>query len=107
MPDGYSLEDVLGLGLLASLLGISTDKLQEYVKDITTIPEIILQRLVFIIEVVEILRDACNPLGIPQWFTRERVQLNGRSPAQIFQREWNPSDPESLKVLELASSINV
>lgn len=107
MPDEYTLEDILGFDLLASLLGLSNEKLLEYGKKPHTMPEEVFRRLAFIIEIIEILKGAYNPQGIRQWFSRKRAQLGGKSPAEILKNNWSPEDPGPRLVFETAKGMNI
>ena len=101
-----SLKDVLGPDLLASLLRISKKKLEIYSRKPETIPQEVFLRLAWMVEIVDVLRNAYNDTGIYQWFLRKRVQLGRRSPAQVLKYNWLPGQPNPLKVLVLAKSIN-
>lgn len=103
----FLLIDVLGPDLLASLLGVSKRKLEIYSRKPETIPKEVFLRLAFIVEVAEILRGGYNDKGIYQWFLRKRVQLDYRSPTQVLKYNWFPNQPDPLKILALAKSINI
>lgn len=102
-----SPKKILGLGLLASILNVSEPELKAYIANPGSISEIILRRLAFLIEVVDILKDAYNDRGIRQWFLRKRIQLNDKSPVEILRENWNPENTDPHSVLELAKGINI
>lgn len=101
------LADILGLNLLAGLLNISRETLDEYCKNISIIPEVIEQRLSFLAKLCLILAGAYNKGGARQWFGRRRAQLGNKPPLEMLRNNWNPQDVEPQKILDLAQSINI
>jgi len=102
-----SLEDSLGVDLLAALLHIPKTELFLYDSTSESAPSNIADRVCFIAKIVSILDGAYNDEGMRHWFLRKRAQLNGKSPLQIFYCDWSPTDQEPIVVLQLAENINI
>lgn len=99
------LPGVLGMELLARLLGISLPSARRYRSAARTTPDIVAARLHFLSLVTGDLAGAYNDAGIRQWFTRPRAQLGGKSPAGILSGDWQPSAPEVRRVGRLARAL--
>lgn len=99
------LPEVLGMDLLARLLGISAASARRYRGAARATPDVVAARLHFLSLVAGDLAGAYNDAGIRQWFDRRRAQLGGRSPAEIFTGDWRPSAPEARRVARLAQAL--
>ncbi len=49
------------------------------------------------------LAGAYNGFGIRRWFERPRAQLDGRSPREVLDIDWDPVDPDAARVRVLAA----
>lgn len=96
------LSDVFSYHDLVQLLGISWSEFLRYYCMPGEPPDIVEDRLDVIFEIVGYLRGSHNAFGVRRWFYRTRVQLDGRSPSDILQGDWDPDDDEVQEVLELA-----
>jgi hypothetical protein len=99
------LVGVLGLELVARLLGISASSVRRYKAAARTTPDDVAERLHFLSLVVGDLSGAYNEIGIRQWFERKRAQLNGRSPLDWLKARWRPTQPGPLRVQALARAL--
>jgi hypothetical protein len=75
---------ILGLDLLARLLGISPVSARRYVRATRGTPDDVAVRLHWLALTIGDLAGAYNEVGIRQWFQRKRTQLDGRTPAQML-----------------------
>ena len=100
-----TLYDILGVELLAKLLGISHSSVRRYLLGNRTTPDTISARLHFLAFIVGDLSGAYNDIGVRRWFARPRKQLDGHTPAQYLADDWLPNDVESLRVRKLAHSL--
>ena len=80
------LQDVLGLDLLARLLGISQSSARRYLSGSRSTPDTVAGRLHFLAFVVGDLAGAYNNIGVRRWFERRRERLDGGTPAQALGR---------------------
>lgn len=96
---------VLGADMLARLLGISSPSIRRYARTIRNTPDDVAARLHWLALIVGDLAGAYNEIGIRQWFDRKRVQLDGRTPAQLLTGEWKPDDSGPQLVRNLAHSL--
>jgi hypothetical protein len=96
---------VLGLDLLARLLGISVTSCRRYRANARTTPDDVAERLHFLSLVVGDLAGAYNEIGVRQWFERRRVQLDGRTPFEWLKGRWKPAQPGPRRVQELARAL--
>jgi hypothetical protein len=99
------LTDVLGLELLARLLGISATSVRRYRAIARTTPDDVAERLHCLSLIVGDLAGAYNEFGIRQWFARKRAQLNGRAPMDWLKSQWKPVQPGPLRVRQLARAL--
>jgi len=99
------LSEVLGLELLARLLGISGSSIRRYRANARTTPDDVAGRLHFLSLVVGDLSGAYNEMGIRQWFERKRAQLDGSAPLDMLKGKWNPSRPSPRRVKDLARAL--
>lgn len=96
------LEALLGLELTHRIIfGQPLDATH----DCNNLSDLELARLDFLSEVIENLRGGYNDLGIRSWFLRARVQLNGKSPADILCDNWSPSDSGPQDVLRISETL--
>lgn len=99
------MERILGAELLSALLGISASSLRRYGKGARHTPDAVAVRLHFLALVVADLAGSYNELGVRQWFERRRVQLEGKTPAQLLRGEWNVESSGATRVRELARAL--
>jgi hypothetical protein len=90
---------------LADLLDISLSSLRRYQSGERDTPDDVAARLHFIALVIGDLAGAYNEIGIRRWFQRKRTQLDGRSPATMLGRNWDPDDAAPHRVRALASAL--
>jgi hypothetical protein len=99
------LPDVLGRDLVARLLGIATSSAGRYERGERQTPDDVAARLHFLALVTGDLAGAYNDIGIRRWFDRKRTALDGKSPAQLLAREWQPEDAGPRRVRALARAL--
>ena len=99
------LRDVLGLDLLAHLLGISHSSARRYLSGSRSTPDTVAGRLHFLAFVVGDLAGAYNEIGVRRWFERRRKRLDGSTPAQALGERWSPDDDGPRRVQELARAL--
>jgi len=99
------LADVLGLDLLARLLGISASSIRRYRAAARTTPDDVAERLHFLSLIVGDLSGAYNEIGIRQWFERKRAQLDDRTPLDWLKSRWKPTQTGPRRVQELARAL--
>ena len=99
------LQDVLGLELLARLLGISQSSARRYLSGSRSTPDAVASRLHFLALVVGDLSGAYNNIGVRRWFERRRKRLDGSTPAQAMGERWSPDDDGPLRVQNLAGAL--
>jgi hypothetical protein len=99
------LLDVLGRDLLARLLGIGTTSASRYERGTRETPDDVAARLHFLALVTGDLAGAYNEIGIRRWFDRKRTALDGRSPAQLLSRAWQPEGAGPRRVRGLARAL--
>ena len=90
---------------LADLLNVSVSSLKRYQSGERDTPDHIAARLHFLALVVGDLAGSYNHTGIRRWFQRKRTLLDGRSPAALLAREWDPDDEGPARVRELAHGL--
>ena len=100
-----TLHSILGLNLLAKLLGISQSSVRRYFSGNRSTPDKVAARLHFLAFIVGDLSGAYNDIGVRRWFTRPRKRLNGHTPAQFLADNWKPEDNNPLQVRVLARSL--
>ncbi len=61
--------------------------------------------VVVVVVVVGDLAGSYNEVGIRRWFQRKRTLLDGRSPAALLKRNWDPDDEGPRRVRALARSL--
>lgn len=99
------LVDILGIDLLAGLLGISATSVRRYRAAARSTPDEVAARLHLLTMIVGDLSGAYNEMGIRQWFARKRAQLGGRAPAEFFDGDWDPKATGPVQVRELARAL--
>ena len=90
---------------LAALLDISVSSLRRYQSQERETPDDVAARLHFLALVVGDLAGSYNETGIRRWFQRKRTLLDGRAPAALLKRNWDPDDVEPGRVRELARNL--
>lgn len=90
---------------LAQLLGASPSSLKRYQSGERQTPDLVAARLHFLALVVGDLAGTYNETGIRRWFQRKRTQLDGRAPAALLRRGWDPDDEGPKRVRALARSL--
>ena len=100
-----TLQDVLGLELLARLVGISESSARRYLTGTRSTPDKVADRLHCLAFVAGDLAGAYNEIGVRRWFGRSRDRLDGRTPAQAFGEQWSPDDDGPRRVRELARAL--
>jgi hypothetical protein len=99
------LTDILGIALLAKLLGISVTSLRRYKEAKRSTPDEVAFRLHLLAMIVGDLSGAYNEMGIRQWFGRKRAQLGGRAPEDFFKAGWDPKGIGPVQVRDLARAL--
>ena len=99
------LVEVLGLELLARLVGTSLASARRYASGERNTPEVLAERLHHVAMIVADLAGAYNDLGIRLWFDRSRKLLGGKPPRELLTGAWRPDQREPQRVLELAASL--
>ena len=100
-----TLHDVLGLDLLARLLGISHSSARRYLSGSRNTPDAVAGRLHFLAFVVGDLAGAYNDIGVRRWFDRKRSRLDRNTPAQMLEESWSPDDDGPRRVRELSRAL--
>jgi hypothetical protein len=99
------LAEVVGLELLARLLGISGSSIRRYRANARTTPDDVAERLHFLSLVVGDLAGAYNEIGIRQWFERKRAQLDDHTPLDWLKGRWKPAQARPRRVQDLARAL--
>jgi len=99
------LAEVVGLELLARLLGISGSSIRRYRANARTTPDEVAERLHFLSLVVGDLAGAYNEIGTRQWFERKRAQLDGRAPLDCLKGRWKATQAGPRRVQDLARAL--
>ena len=97
------LNEILGEKILSGLLNRKPEALKKFLENPDKIPTSVEDKLNLINAIVRNLRGSYNYHDIRQWFSRERSQLNGKSPVDIMKKNWWPRDHRVLEVLALSS----
>lgn len=100
-----SVERILGLESMAELIGVSVSSARRYFAGERTTPDGVAARLHFLAFVVGDLAGAYNDVGVRRWFHRPRKLLNGNTPAQLLEGNWEPHDDGPRQVRELAAAL--
>jgi hypothetical protein len=99
------LRAILGLPLLASLVGVAEPSVRRYLAGDRATPDDVAARLHFLALVVGDLAGTYSEIGIRRWFERKRTQLGDRTPREILKRGFRPEDGAPLAVARLARSL--
>lgn len=99
------LERVLGVELLAQLLGVSPSSVRRYAAQARPTPDDVAARLHHLALIVGDLAGSYNDIGVRRWFTRPRAQLGGQSPAAILRGDWDPRADGPTRVRALAAAL--
>jgi len=99
------LRDVLGLELLASLVGVSLASARRYLAGERSTPDDVAARLHFVALVVGDLAGTYDELGIRRWFDRARSALGGRAPRAILGPGFDPESADTRVVARLSRSL--
>jgi uncharacterized protein (DUF2384 family) len=100
-----SLTAVLGYPRLAQLVGASDPSLRRYAAALRNTPDRVAQRIHFLALLTAILRGSFNDFGIRRWFSRPRVALDERAPADLLTGDWTPDDPDPQAAVGLAAQL--
>jgi hypothetical protein len=99
------LVTILGIDLLARLVGVAAVSVRRYASGARPTPDEVAARLHFLALVVGDLAGAYNDIGIRRWFDRARTLLSQRTPAHLLARKWRPEDPGPQQVRQLAQAL--
>ena len=99
------LHRVLGVDLLARLLGISTVSLRCYLSGARRTPDDVAVRLHALALIVGDLAGAYDDAGVRRWFARPRMVLGNRAPVDVLTAGWWPDDREVQQVRGLAHAL--
>ena len=97
--------DMLGLDVLSRLLGTAVPSIRRYRSATRVTPDDVAARLHWLSLIAGDLIGAYNEAGIRQWFDRKRVQLGGKSPAELLAAPWVAGDPNSSAIRNLARAL--
>lgn len=97
--------EIMGDGLLAHILGVSTSSIHRYRSGIRPTPDGVAAKLHFVSLIVADLLGSYNDFGVRRWFSRSRSALSSQSPLDILSGRWGPDDKEALRVKALAASL--
>ena len=89
---------------MATLAGISVSSARRYLAGRRTTPDAVARRLDFLALVVGGLVGSYDEVGVRRWFHRPRELLNGRTPAQLLDGDWDPDDEGPRRVRELVAA---
>ena len=99
------LDVLFGNDRLASLVGVGSSSLRRYLAKDREVPDDVANRVHLVARVVGDLAGSYNDRGIRRWFERPRTQLNGQSPEEILNGQWDTDDPEVTRVANLAADL--
>lgn len=100
VPAPRALLEILGEELLGHLVGLPVASISQAADEGQTA-----DRLAWLGQVVSYLQGAYNNGGIRRWFTRPRVQLDGRSPLEALGPDWKPNAGSAVIALRLAKEL--
>jgi hypothetical protein len=100
-----ALEDLFGTDRLGQLLGTSPASVRRYRSKARSTPDRLAARLHFLATLVGDLGGAYNDFGVRRWFERPRTALDGRTPAELMQGEWDPEELALQRARDLARSL--
>lgn len=90
--------------LLASLLGIGAMSVRRYAKGERTCSDAVAARLHWLALIIDQLEGTYNTYGIRRWFQRPRAALDGQTPLDRLQGNWDPDDEGIQPIVGLAQS---
>jgi hypothetical protein len=99
------LREVLGLELLAKLVGVSLPSARRYLAGERVTPDDVAARLHFVALVVGDLAGTYDELGIRRWFQRQRSALDARAPLELLGHGFDPESAEAKAVARLSRSL--
>jgi len=99
------LRDVLGLELLAALVGVSLPSARRYLAGERATPDDVAARLHFVALVVGDLAGTYDALGIRRWFERPRTALGGRAPRALLGPGFDPDGEAARSVAGLSRAL--
>lgn len=100
-----TMRQILGDEMLGDLLRTSVSSLKRYSGGERSTPVEIADRLHWLAMVVSDLAGSYNEFGMRRWLSRERSQLDGRSPREMLGRRWQSNDASARRVRALAASL--
>jgi hypothetical protein len=99
------LADLLGIDLMAKLVGIAPASVRRYLTGDRATPDAVAARLHWVALIAGDLAGSYNEFGIRRWFLRPRSQLDGKAPADALAGDWSPDDPGPIAVRALATRL--
>jgi hypothetical protein len=99
------LADLLGIDLLARLVGIAPASARRYLAGDRATPDPVAARLHWLALIAGDLAGSYNEFGIRRWFLRPRSQLDGKAPADVLAGEWSTDDPGPGAIRALATRL--
>lgn len=99
------LAGLLGLDLVAGLVGASRASARRYRTGQRQTPDDVATRLHALAMICADLAGSYNDFGIRRWFARPRSALDGRTPAEVLAGGWAPEDPGPQQVRRLAAAL--
>lgn len=97
--------DTLGEELVAGLVGTSPSSIRRYAAGGRTTPQDVAERLHFLALVLGQLAGSYNDYGMRRWFSRPRTALDGRAPADLMGKNFDPDGPAGERIRTLAESL--
>ena len=103
----HILQRIVGLDLLARLVGVSHSSARRYLSGTRSTPEAVAARLQHLALIVGDHSGAYNYIGVRRWFDRRRVRLAGSTPSQALGDAWSPEEDGPRRVRKLAGALVV
>lgn len=97
--------ELLGDGLLSSLVSIHPSSVRRYASAERATPDAVAARLHEVGRIVSALAGSYNEYGLRRWFDRPRPQLDGHAPRELLRDDWSPDDPDVRRVVALAEAL--
>ena len=101
----HSAGRLLGHELVERMTAVSSSARRRYETGERATPDGTSARLHFIAMVNADLLGSYNEFGVRRWYVRPRSALRGRSPADVLDGDWTPSDEEPSRVRQLAAAL--
>jgi hypothetical protein len=103
-PDGEwaPVLETLGEELVASLVGASASSVRRYSNGERSTPQDVAERLHFLALLLGHLAGSYNDYGMRRWFSRPRTALDGRAPADLMGKDFDPDGPDGERMRQLA-----